>query len=152
MAGAADQLRIIRPMDEADLPAVLEVERQCYTHPWSEPQFRCEMEGAFSSVDLLLVDGELAGFLCSRYLQGELEVLNVATAPRFRRLGVARQMLSHVLGQAAQKGMDSAYLEVRAGNLAAVALYQSFGFRPSYRRRAYYPDGEDALVMELASS
>ncbi len=139
---------LIRTATLTDLPAVLRVERDCYANPWSEEQFRLELEKPFSSVELLLVDGELAGFLCYWLLQGELEILNLATAPEYRRRGLASRLLRHVLELAEGQGMGKAFLEVRAGNRSALALYESFGFLQSYRRRGYYPDGEDALVME----
>jgi ribosomal-protein-alanine N-acetyltransferase len=137
-------------MSESDLEAVLAVERLCHSHPWSEGQLRQELENPLASVDLLWLGGDLAGFLCSWLVAGELHIQNVATAPAFRRRGVAAALLRHAFGRARREGCDRALLEVRTGNAGAIALYRAFGFRDLALRRRYYPDGEDALVMELA--
>ena len=138
----------IRPATVADLPAILAVERSCYDQPWSDRQFRDELVNIYGHIDLLLADGELAGYHCWWLLCGELHVLNLATAPAFRRRGVAAKLLQTALAAAARQGLERALLEVRAGNEPAISLYRRFGFRESGRRRRYYADGEDALLME----
>ncbi len=137
----------IRPATAADLAAILAVERSCYAQPWSEAQFRDELANPHGRVDLLFIGGEPAGYHCWWLLCGELHVLNLATAPRFRRRGVAARLLAAALDEAAARGLERALLEVRAGNAAAIALYRRFGFRESGRRVRYYADGEDALLM-----
>lgn len=139
----------IRSMTPEDLARVAAVERLCQTHPWSAELFSRELENPFSTIDLYCLDGSVAGFLCSWYVQGEMEILNVATAPAFRRRGVARKLLHHALDRGRQQGLDRTFLEVRVGNEGAIALYRSFGFLPIATRKRYYADGEDALVMEL---
>ncbi|AMV72629.1 ribosomal protein S18-alanine N-acetyltransferase [Desulfuromonas carbonis] len=141
----------IRPATAADLPAILAVEQSCYSQPWSEVQFRDELGTPHAHLDLLLIDGDLAGYHCWWLLCGELHVLNLATAPCFRRRGVAAALLEEALRQGAAVGMERALLEVRAGNDGAIRLYRRFGFVESGRRKGYYPDGEDALLMEKAS-
>lgn len=139
----------IRPMTPADLEPVLAVERACYTHPWSAEFFLQELGNPFATVDLLWVGGELAGYLCSWLVCGELHILNVATSPRFRRRGVAATLLCRSLLRAGGGGLEKAFLEVRVSNEAAISLYRRLGFRTIHRRPSYYPDGEDAFVMEL---
>lgn len=139
----------IRPMRTADLPQVLTVERACHPHPWSKDLFLAELDNPCSTVDLLWQEGRLAGYICSWYLHRELHILNVATAPPFRRRGVARTLLNHALHRARRQGLEKAFLEVRTGNRGAIALYEAAGFRRIARRPRYYPDGEDAWVMEL---
>lgn len=142
----------IRSMTLADLERVAAVERLCYAHPWSTEQFRRELENPLATVDLFWQNGVVAGFLCSWYVQGEMEIHNVATHPAFRRQGVARKLLQHALDRARKRRLDRAFLEVRVGNQEAIALYRAFGFRPIATRKGYYPDGEDALVMELGEN
>lgn len=138
----------IRPMTPADLEAVVAVERLCHPHPWSTEQFRQELENPLARVDLLECDGVIAGFLCWWLLAGEAEIQNVATAPRFRRRGVARRLLEQVLAEARRQGATRALLEARVGNGGAIALYRAYGFTDCGMRRGYYADGEDALLME----
>jgi [ribosomal protein S18]-alanine N-acetyltransferase len=137
----------IRPLTAADLPQVLAIEGLCHAHPWSEELLRQELGEPLARTALLWQGDELAGYICARLLLGELEILNVATAPAFRRRGVAATLLRHLLEEARQEGMERAFLEVRAGNEPAQALYRAFGFRPCGVRRHYYSDGEDALLM-----
>lgn len=138
----------IRPMTRADLDEVVAVERLCHTHPWSAELFLRELGNPLSSVDVLWFGEMLAGFLCSWMVSGELHIHNVATAPAFRRRGVAAALLRHAFERARRQGLESAYLEVRAGNAGAIALYQKFGFGIVSRRPRYYADGEDAVLME----
>lgn len=139
----------IRLMTAADIPAVLAIERQCHGFTWSEEIFRDELEKPFARIELLELDGSIAGFLCWWLIAGEIEIQNVATAVAFRRRGVARRLVAHVLDEARRAGASRAILEARVGNSGAIALYREFGFSDNCIRRAYYPDGEDALLMEL---
>ncbi len=139
----------IRPMTRADLPAVLELERGGFSHPWTEAMFVAELDNPQARVDLLHLDGWLAAYLCSWFLCGELHVLNVATAPAFRRRGLARRLLAEAMDRCRPLGLERVLLEVRVSNAAAIALYESHGFRRDGVRKRYYPDGEDALLMTL---
>ncbi|MBE0597173.1 MAG: ribosomal protein S18-alanine N-acetyltransferase [Desulfuromonadales bacterium] len=138
----------IRPMTPADLDAVLAVERQCYAHPWSAGFFLQELANPLATVDLLWIEGALAGYLCSWRVDGELHILNLATAPLFRRHGIGSALLRRAFSHGIAQGVEKAFLEVRVSNEAAIDLYRHFGFRTIFRRPCYYPDGEDAWVME----
>jgi ribosomal-protein-alanine N-acetyltransferase len=138
---------LIRPMQPSDLARVLEIEDLCYPNPWSAELFQRELDNHLAAVDLLWVEGELAGYLCSWLVSGELNILNVAVAPDFRRRGAAAALLRHVVEKSRDQGFERAFLEVRIGNAGAIALYRSFGFKSVSLRKCYYPDGEDALVM-----
>lgn len=139
----------IRPFCSADLPRILSIERQCHAYPWSEEIFRDEMAAAHSRLWVCVEKEEIAGFLCWWTICGEIEIQNVATALRYRRHGVGRCLLAAVIATARAEGIRRAILEVRVGNLGAIHLYRAFGFTDCGTRRCYYPDGEDALLMEL---
>ena len=126
---------------------VLAIEKACSPHPWSESQFRQEMDLLYAFVDLCWAGEELVGYLCYWLIAGEMQILNVATAPAFQRRGIARMLLRHALDACRARGLDKAYLEVRVGNRAAINLYRSFGFVDDGLRPRYYSDGEDALLM-----
>jgi ribosomal-protein-alanine N-acetyltransferase len=79
----------------------------------------------------------------------ELEIIDVATEACARRRGGARTLLTTLLEHYRKLGRKAAFLEVRAGNVAAITLYQHLGFENTRRRRGYYSDGEDALEMRL---
>ncbi len=138
----------IRAMLAGDLGAVLELERRCHVCPWSAQLFEEELSRDYSTVDLLWQAERLVGFLCSWQICDELHVLNVAVDPLFRRRGLGGLLLRHVLERSCANGCTRALLEVRAGNSGAICLYQGFDFKIIGHRAKYYPDGEDALLME----
>jgi [ribosomal protein S18]-alanine N-acetyltransferase len=98
----------------------------------------------------LLLEGD-AGFLLGRAVAGEAELLTIAVAPEARRRGLGRKLVTRFLYQARLRGAERAFLEVAADNPAAIALYESSGFRKAGLRRGYYrsPEGAriDALVL-----
>jgi len=138
---------VIRPMTVDDLPQVHVLECAAQPDPWSLEHFAEELGRPYSRTDLCWRDGQLAGFICTWLVADELQIQNVATAPEFRRQGVAARLLTHVLERSTAIGFEAAWLEVRVGNAAAIALYERYGFKKVARRPSYYPDGEDALVM-----
>lgn len=138
----------IRPLQPTDLPRVLAIERQCHGYPWPEEIFNDELAAPHAHIDVLEDEGEIAGFLCWWLIAGEIEIQNVATALRHRRRGVGRRLMEHLLAEAGRLGVTRMLLEVRVGNEGAIALYRAFGFTDCGLRRTYYPDGEDALLME----
>lgn len=135
-------------MAVTDLPAVLEIERHCQPDPWSEAMFLGEFNNPCATLEVGLLEGELAGFLCSWLICGELSILNLATAPHLQRRGVAATLLQTCLARSRAMGLERAWLEVRSGNAGGIALYRRFGFTVAGQRKKYYADGEDALVMQ----
>lgn len=87
------------------------------------------------------------GFLIWRELGVEAEILSVGVASKHRRSGVAKALLDALVRRARNAGAASIFLEVDAGNEAAIALYQGHGFRSIARRKAYYRNGADAVIM-----
>lgn len=139
----------IRPLEIQDLEAIVAAERLCHSHPWSLELFQRELDNPCASVDLLFFEGQLAGYLCSWLICGEIEIHNLATLPQFRRRGLAGKLLHHLLGRCPAGTLEKVLLEVRVSNVGAIALYRDFGFTDSAVRKSYYADGEDALLMEL---
>lgn len=93
---------------------------------------------------------ELNGFVVIRQISSEVEILNIGVEPGSRRQGIARRLLAAALGKARREGAQKAFLEVRTSNTAAIAFYQSAGFRFTGRRKDYYRNPqEDAVLMVL---
>jgi len=157
MAIAPDRLAalpqfLIRPMVDADVRRIVEIERASYQFPWSEGIFRdCLRVGYICRVGL--AGEELAGYGIMSSGAGEAHVLNLCVRQSWRCRGFGRAMLEHLLGRAAASGAHEAYLEVRPSNTAAIRLYQTLGFEPVGVRRGYYQavgGREDAAVLKLA--
>jgi len=143
---------LIRSANLDDLHEILEIERASHPHPWSIELIRDELHNPVSDLDLCTIDGKIAGYLCSWYVAGEMEIHNIATSPTFRRRGVAAILMKHALKRARDKGLERTFLEVRRSNVGAIALYYFFGFELTGCRHRYYADGEDALLMQRDES
>ncbi|MGD8206991.1 MAG: ribosomal protein S18-alanine N-acetyltransferase [Thiohalocapsa sp.] len=147
---------VLRPMQVGDLPAVLAVERRSYSSPWTEAIFRDCLRVRY----LCLVAERRRAIVAHSVLSvaaGECHVLNLCVDPQHRNLGIGRRLLRRMLALARRRDADTAFLEVRAGNAGALALYRSEGFDEVGRRNGYYPgvDGdpdrrEDAVIMARA--
>lgn len=139
-----------REIRVADLEAVLDIERASFASPWSRQFFVEELEALCANSVLSELRGVAVGYCLYWELCNDIDIHNVAVHPDYRRHGVGRGMLSHVVREARRIGSQSITLEVRKSNEAAQALYRSLGFETCGVRKGYYSnDGEDAWVMIL---
>jgi ribosomal-protein-alanine N-acetyltransferase len=145
---------VIGQMTEHDLLEVVEIEEACGLSLWGWDAYRTELDRP-ESIMLAARRGApdargrtLGGFLASRISADELHVNNIGVRFEERRRGLGGVLLALALDAAAEQGATLAVLEVRAGNLAAQALYRRSGFAVVGTRRNYYRQPpEDALVM-----
>jgi len=144
----------IEPMTVADLPLVLAIERLSFTSPWTEANFRQEIESNPLAWNLVArADGKVVAFACAYIVADELMINDLAVDSSQRRVGLGSALLRHLLDGARVRGCRRATLEVRLGNEPARALYDAFGFSVVGRRPGYYADtGEDALLLTCALS
>ena len=94
-------------------------------------------------------NSRIVGVLLAWRVLDELQVLQIVVAPRRRRLGVASALMKRAIDETRISEGTSITLEVRAGNSAAIGLYQALGFERDGLRRDLYPDGEDGVLMRL---
>lgn len=142
--------RRVMALDKAGLPELVELERLCFSVPWSAKQYETVLGNEAFRLFGIRRDGALVGYLTLYAAAWEMEVLNIAVHPAHRRRGHARALLSHVLHLCRKMGIKRGYLEVRRSNVAAQNLYGSFGFAEVGVRKRYYPDNrEDAIIMRL---
>jgi ribosomal-protein-alanine N-acetyltransferase len=139
----------IRRMEPGDVDAVAALEREAFTTPWKPETFAGLLER--DGVELTVLagdDGEVIGYSVLWCILDQGELANIAISPHRRGGGLGARLLGHVLEVAAARGVERVFLEVRASNEAALALYRRFGFSEAGRRRDYYEHPrEDALVM-----
>ena len=141
----------IRPATPADSSRLAELERICFSDPWSPAGIR-EMVSATHTIALVALSAEsIIGYAVARYAAGSGEILNLAVAPEHRREGVAAHLIDALLEGLRSREVREVYLEVRESNGPARALYSGRGFTVAGMRRAYYRyPTEDALVLRLA--
>ena len=144
------QLRY-QPLTEADLPRVVEIENSVYVFPWSFGNFR---DSLFSGYKCIAVwhDSDLIGYTIAMPALEEVHLLNIAVASAWQGRGVGASILRQLIDDYRQTTCEIIYLEVRPSNLAALRLYEQFGFQQLGLRRDYYPavtGREDALFLGL---
>lgn len=142
----------IRPMRDADVPAVLLVEKDSYEFPWSAGNFIDSVHAGYSAW-VYEVGGEIIGYFVQMMAMDEAHLLNITVAPAWRRQGLGRALLKYAMDTAREHHVRTLFLEVRPSNQAAIELYEQTGFEAFALRKGYYPakDGrEDALVMRSA--
>ncbi len=137
-----------------DLTAILELDQACFGGLWTMDGYQRELNspnsellGLFSPV----YGSKLLGMGCFWAILEEAHITILAIHPQYHRQGLGQALLYSLLQTASDRGLERATLEVRASNLAAISLYEKFGFKIAGRRRGYYQDnGEDALVLWLS--
>jgi ribosomal-protein-alanine N-acetyltransferase len=147
----------ISPMTEHDLLEVVEIEQSSELSPWGWDAYHRELQS--NDRGLMWVarlerqlgnDKTLAGYVVGRLVADELHINNMAVRDAYRRNGIGSALLSRLLAAARGYQAARAFLEVRAGNAAAQALYERCGFCAVGRRRNYYSNPhEDALIMTV---
>ena len=163
---------IVERATAADLDAIDDLERHSFPAPWPRSVFESELAREWARIDVARDDrdargpaspaeaidrpratlsrGAVIAFHDWWLVAGEIHVLAIATHPDHRRRGIGAALLAHALAEGRAGGAVTATLEVRRGNVPAIALYERLGFRTVHVRARYYHDDEDALVMSAA--
>lgn len=136
----------VRRMELADLPEVMEIDAVSLPRPWSAAVWREELQSPFGLYLVLEKAGGVVAHAGVKHIAGELHVMTLAVHPGHRRRGCARTLVEAAISTHPEA--MKVYLEVRPGNTAARALYESLGFEATGSRPRYYGD-EDALLMTL---
>lgn len=147
--------RSLRPLTPSDLDAVLAIENLAYDHPWSRGNFIDSLAAGYWSQ--MLIDARctplLLGYLVAMPGVDDVHLLNLTVDPAVQHRGHARYMLDALVDHCCARSATRLWLEVRASNRRARALYVRYGFREAGVRKGYYPASrngrEDALVMSL---
>ncbi|MDF3829182.1 MULTISPECIES: ribosomal protein S18-alanine N-acetyltransferase [unclassified Pseudocitrobacter] len=147
-------MNTISTLSTTDLPAAWQIEKRAHAFPWSEKTFASNQGERYLNLKLTVGD-KLAAFAITQVVLDEATLFNIAVDPAYQRRGLGRELLEHVIDDVEKRGVATLWLEVRASNAPAIALYESLGFNEATIRRNYYPtvDGhEDAIVMALPLS
>jgi ribosomal-protein-alanine N-acetyltransferase len=149
--------RLLLPLTTRQLDAVLAIELQAYTFPWTRGNFIDSLAAGYPSQVLYGAQGEMLGYFIAMEGVDELHLLNITVAPAVQGLGHARFMLDELCAFARTRKAQQIWLEVRESNLRARAIYERYGFVHIGLRRGYYPASrsthasgrEDAVVMSI---
>ncbi len=149
-AKAAPRIQSIGAERSAECAAI---HAASFAHPWQEADFEQLLVTPAVLADGAVADKDerLAGFVISRIAADEAEILTLAVAPEWRLRGVASNLLQPHLSALAANRASRVFLEVEAGNTAALALYEKFGFEQVGERKSYYSGADasakSALIM-----
>ncbi|HBI55814.1 MAG TPA: ribosomal-protein-alanine N-acetyltransferase [Firmicutes bacterium] len=139
----------ITAMIPEHLAQVMAIEKASFTVPWSEITYYREItENPYAVYIVAMAGEEVAGYAGRWLILDESHITNIAVAPGWRRNGVARKLMEHMLRSSLRQGANRMTLEVRRSNLGAQKLYEEFDFSAAGLRRGYYTDNnEDAVIM-----
>lgn len=145
---------MIRPATSADCAILAKIDALSNPSPWSAKQFESAIESRTETVLVSEADSCISGFIVWQSVCDESELHLIATAPEFRRQGIAAALLAQWFQTASAQHITRFFLEVRDSNQVAQTLYRKYGFAECGRRQDYYslPDGrrEDAVLMDKA--
>lgn len=158
LAAVSDDISIAR-MTEHDLLEVVEIEENSGLSRWGWAAYYAELQGRhrnfmfvarINNPERRRGANTLAGYIVARMGADELHINNVAVREEYRRRGIGQELLGKIFEQGQRLKTPVAFLELRAGNRAALALYEKCGFKVTARRKNYYTEPvEDALVMTV---
>ena len=141
------------PMTVADIDAVLAIEVGAYSHPWTRGNFADSLTSGYDAQVWAMESGDIVAYSVVMPGVDEDHILNLTVDRAQQGRGWGQRVLCHLIDCAKVRGSPGLWLEVRASNAAALALYARFGFEQAGRRRDYYPAAkgrEDAVLMSLA--
>ena len=135
-------------MRDEHLEQIAELEKQCFSDPWSLNSITSELHNSLSLWVVAVENGIVAGYVGSQSVLGEADMMNLAVAPPFRRQGVGRKLVQELIRRLKELSVHVLVLEVRASNEPAISLYKELGFEQVGRRPNYYVHPkEDALIL-----
>ena len=144
---------IIRKMKSSDVAAIAELEKQCFSDPWSAESIASELVNPLSYWLVAEVDGQVAGYIGSQSVLDAADMMNIAVSPDYRRRGIAKALVNELTAYLSKNNVIALLLEVRVSNEPAITLYEKMGFQQVGRRPNYYRNPrEDALILRKGLS
>lgn len=143
----------LQSLTSEHLSALVELDQACFGGMWTKDAYQRELDSPNSDLLGLLSpvsSQKLLGMGCFWSILEEAHITILAIHPQYQHQGLGQALLYALLQKASDRGLERATLEVRVSNLAAISLYQKFGFKIAGRRPRYYKDNEeDALILWL---
>ena len=124
--------------NDKDIPAIAELEKMCFSAPWSEKAILDTMSGENAIFLVAKEDDAVCGYIGSYFVLDEGYITNVAVNPEFRRRGIGKALVRELIEKGKEKNLSFWTLEVRESNFGAIALYASLGFENVGKRPKFY--------------
>lgn len=141
------QDRVVK-LDESSTDQLIALEKLCFAYHWTPEQFRLGLRDGAYTVLGIFDNGDLAAYIAFSLIEDEMEILNLAVHPDFRRQGMGAALLERAFGICREKGIAKSFLDVKESNQSALNLYIKFGYTQIGVRKKYYPDTrENALLF-----
>ena len=137
-------------MNESHANGVYELSKECFAIPWTLESINNELNNPLAKYVIAqdLSTGEVVGFVAVWIIAGEGDITNIAVSSKYRKLGIASNLLIKLFDVCKTFNCEDITLEVRASNIPAQNLYKKFNFKEEGIRKGYYSDnGEDAIIM-----
>ena len=135
-------------MDRSHVAKIAELEKICFSDPWSENSIASELENRLSLWVVAVDSGVLAGYVGSQTVLGWADMMNIAVAPEYRRQGIGERLVEELIRRLRENDVSCLTLEVRVSNLGAIAMYTKLGFaQVGLRPKYYHNPREDALIL-----
>ena len=132
------------------VPQVAEIEKMCFSLPWSEDAFYGEVDNPLATYVVALEVEEVLGFGGVHIIAGEGYITNIAVSEKARRKGIGNAILDKIIGICKENKCTFLTLEVRVSNTGAISLYEKAGFETLGIRKGFYEQPkEDAVIMTL---
>lgn len=139
---------ILRGMCYEDLSQITEIEKICFSLPWSKESFEKELENELAYYQCAEENGKIMGYMGMWRILDECHITNVAVLPEYRTKGIASMLINKMVEICKCSEILTMTLEVRESNFPAINLYKKFGFIEVGKRPRYYLKPlEDALIM-----
>ncbi|MFA9423369.1 MAG: ribosomal protein S18-alanine N-acetyltransferase [Sedimentibacter sp.] len=139
---------IVRSMQNEDVNQIFEVEKKCFSTPWSIESFKSELINDNAYYECAEENGQVVGYMGMWKILDEGHITNVAVLPEHRNKGIATMLIAKMIEVCKCSEIENMTLEVRESNLSALNLYKKFGFFSVGKRPKYYQVPlEDAIIM-----
>lgn len=138
----------ISQMTQADIEGVSELEKECFSKPWSYDAVKAELENESAHFFIYKKGGQVCGYIGMHIVLDECYIANVAVGKSYRRSGIGQALVQKAISEAQKNNCSFISLEVRKSNSAAITLYEKCGFSAAGERKNFYSEPtENALIM-----
>lgn len=139
---------IIRGMKKEDIAQIIEIEKKCFSLPWSRDAFVNELKNDLAYYQVAELGEKIVGYMGMWKVIDECHITNVAVIPEYRKQNIASMLIEKMVDICVCSEIVAMTLEVRESNIPAINLYKKFGFVSAGKRPRYYQRPlEDAIIM-----